>query len=79
MARMTRNAKTLAAGGHLRRGISVRHAAQVLWTYSSAELFELLVIRQGWSPRRHGEFIAEAMIAALLPPETASRRSSKTR
>jgi AcrR family transcriptional regulator len=66
--RMTHNARTLHAGGHLRRGITLEHAAEVLWTYSSPELFELLVTRRGWTPARFGGFIAEAMIAALLDP-----------
>jgi hypothetical protein len=39
----------------------------VLWTYSSPELYELLVIRRGWSVERYGRFIADSMIAALLP------------
>lgn len=71
LSRMTHNAGTLAAAGHLRAGVSVRHAAEVLWTYSSAELYELVVIRQRWPLRRYGTFVAEAMIAALLPPAGA--------
>jgi hypothetical protein len=31
------------------------------------ELHELLIIRRGWSIERYGRFIADAMIAALLP------------
>ena len=37
-----------------------------MWTYSSPELYELLVIRRGWSPERYGRFVAQALIAALL-------------
>ncbi len=40
-----------------------------LTTYSSPELYELLVLGRGWSAERYGTFIADAMIAALLPPE----------
>jgi hypothetical protein len=39
----------------------------VLWTYSSPELYDMLVIRRGWAVERYGQFIADAMIAALLP------------
>jgi AcrR family transcriptional regulator len=67
LARMTHNARTLADGGHLRAGIAVDAAADVLWTYSSPELHELLVLERGWSAERYGRFIAEAMIDALLP------------
>ncbi len=42
-------------------------ATDVLWTYSSPELYELLVLRRSWSVERYGRFIADAMIAALLP------------
>ena len=41
-------------------------AADVLWTYSAPELYELLVLRRGWAPARFGRFIADAMIDALL-------------
>jgi AcrR family transcriptional regulator len=67
MARMTTNARRLADGGHLAPGVDADAAAEVLWIYSSAELYELLVLRRGWTPARYGAFIAEAMIAALLP------------
>ena len=67
LTRMTHNARTLLKGGHLRQGITLDAAADVLWTYSSPELYELLVLRRGWSVERYGRFIADAMIAALLP------------
>src|ERR1035437_4528696 len=66
LARMTSNARRLLAGGHLPTGIGLAQAADVLWTYSSPELFELLVLRRGWSAERYGRFVAAAMIAALL-------------
>ena len=66
LTRMTHNARTLLKGGHLRSGITLDAATDVLWTYSSPELYELFVIRRGWSPERYGRFIADAMISALL-------------
>jgi AcrR family transcriptional regulator len=68
LRRMTDNARRLHTAGHLRRGMTVAKAADILWTYSAPELYELLVLRRGWTPARHGRFIADAMIAALLPP-----------
>jgi AcrR family transcriptional regulator len=67
LTRMAHNARTLLKGGHLREGITLDAATDVLWTYSSPELYELLVIRRNWSIDRYGRFIADAMIAALLP------------
>ena len=66
LSRMTANARRLRDAGHLRPGVSVARAADVLWTYSSPELYELLVLRRGWVPARFGRFIADAMIDALL-------------
>jgi AcrR family transcriptional regulator len=69
LTRMEINARSLHARSQVRQGITLQQATDVLWTYSSPELFELLVLRRGWSPEQYGAFIAEGMIAALLPPE----------
>ena len=66
--RMTDNARRLRDHGHLRRGVTLARAADILWTYSAPELYELVVLRGGWSLNRYGEFIADAMINALLNP-----------
>ena len=33
---------------------------------SSAELYELLVLKRGWPIERYGAFLADAMISSLL-------------
>lgn len=63
-------ARHLYEEGHLRPGLSAAEAGDVLWTYNSVELFDLLVVQRGWDPKRYGRWIAEAMIAALLPVES---------
>ena len=40
-----------------------------MWAYTAPELFELLVRERRWTPERYGAFVADALIAALLPPE----------
>ena len=67
--RMTDNARNLAATGQLRDNLTVEAAGEILWTYSSPELYELLVLTRGWPLARYGTFIADAMIAAVLRPE----------
>ena len=49
-----------------RSGVTASEARDVLWTYNSAELFQLLVLERGWSPQRYGRWIADALIAALV-------------
>ena len=68
LARMEHNACDLLERGLLRPGITLEEARDVLWTYSSAELYELLVVRQGWPVERYGRFVAAGIMAALLPP-----------
>jgi AcrR family transcriptional regulator len=68
LRRMTDNARRLVEGGRLEAGLTVEDVADVLWTYSAPELYELLVIRRGWSAGRYGTFIAAAMTAALVGP-----------
>lgn len=63
---MAEFARHLHDGGHLRLDVSADEARDVLWTYNSAEVYELLVMKRGWSPERYGRWIADALIAALL-------------
>ena len=67
--RMTVNAGGLASAGHLRPGITVDQAADIMWAYSSPELYELLVLRRRWTAGRYGQFIAQALINTLLPAQ----------
>jgi len=66
LRRMRSNALHLVTGGHLRPGISVDAARDVLWLCSSPELYDLLVVQRGWSRRRLGEFVTTTMEGALL-------------
>ena len=66
LARMTQVAEILAGKARLRPGLSVQEAAEIMWTYSSPELYGLLVVSRGWSPDRYGEFVGESLVDALL-------------
>jgi AcrR family transcriptional regulator len=65
-ARMRHNAQSLADRGELRVGMTVAEATDVMWAFSAPELFELLVLRSGWSPERFGRYVAESLESALL-------------
>jgi AcrR family transcriptional regulator len=65
--RMRHNAQTLFDRGQLAPGVTLQNATDIMWTYSSPELYELLVLRRGWDPTRYGQFIGQALAAALLP------------
>jgi hypothetical protein len=66
LERMAHHARFLQQRGYLRQGVTLAEATDVLWTCSSVELYELLVLKRGWSLPRFAGFIADFMIATLL-------------
>jgi AcrR family transcriptional regulator len=67
LERMTHQARLLAGNGWLREGVSVAAAADAMWAYTDPALYELLVLRRGWSIRRFRTFLSGALAAAVLP------------
>jgi AcrR family transcriptional regulator len=65
--RMTHNARSLASAGRLGPSLTPDQAADIMWAYSSPELYELLVSQRGWSAEEYGRFVGQALTAALLP------------
>jgi AcrR family transcriptional regulator len=63
---MTKFARHLYDGGYLRAGVTLEEARDVLWTYNSVELYDLLVVQRGWTPERYGAWVARALASALL-------------
>jgi hypothetical protein len=63
---MTAFATHLHAGGYLRDGTSLEDARDVLWTYNSVEVYDLLVLERRWSVDRYQQFVGNALIAALV-------------
>lgn len=66
-------AAQLAAGLH-RRGCSrpdltIDRVRDVLYTFTSPELFRVLIEDRGWPVEDFGRFLAEAMIATILPKQ----------
>ncbi len=67
LVRMRHHATFLADRGYLRDGVTVERATDVLWTCSSAELYDLLVLQRGWSLAEFSDLVADLMASALLP------------
>ncbi|MEO7980381.1 MAG: helix-turn-helix domain-containing protein [Sporichthyaceae bacterium] len=66
LRRMRANARFLADAGHLRPGVTRIEATDVLFAVSSPEMYDLLAVRSGWSPRRYTRFVATTIENALL-------------
>lgn len=63
---MTLFARHLAEGGHLRKGVSVNEARDVLWAHNSVELWDLLVGQRRWTNSRFGRWVGQQLAAAVL-------------
>jgi AcrR family transcriptional regulator len=77
MVRMRDNARALLATGDVRPGLSLTDVTDVLFTVSSAEMYELLVLRRGWTARRFARFQRETMAGALLVPRTGTTSATE--
>ena len=64
--RMLHNARALADGGHLRPGLSVQHARDLLLLFTD-QFYDRLVSRAGWEVEDYIATITRTMSAALLP------------
>jgi len=71
LTRMRQHARFLADRGYLRNDVTLDEATDVLWTCSSVEIYELLVLARGWSHERFVQFLADFMITSLLPEPKA--------
>lgn len=72
-SRMLHNARQVRARGFLRKALTEAKVADVMFTCTSAELYEGLVLRRGWSAEQYGDFIAKTLAANLLPDPSAIR------
>jgi AcrR family transcriptional regulator len=66
LERMRHHALFLFERGYLREGVTIEEATDILWTCSSVEFYDLLVVQRGWDLSRFAGFLGDYMIASLL-------------
>ncbi|MDQ4501354.1 TetR/AcrR family transcriptional regulator [Sinomonas sp. ASV322] len=64
--RMLHNARQVISRELLRPGLSEAETADVFFAMTSAELYETLVLKRGWTPERLGRFVEATLVAQLL-------------
>lgn len=64
--RMLHNAHQMVGRGLHPPRLSAEEAADVMFTCTTAEIYESLVIRRGWKAEQYGRFIARTLVANLL-------------
>jgi AcrR family transcriptional regulator len=48
-----------------REGLSVEDARQILWMYTSRDIYRMLVVERHWTPERYESWLAETLTLAL--------------
>lgn len=67
LAGMGALARQLHRLGGLRPGLDDQRTRDLLWTYTAPQLYDLLVVRRGWSLGDYEQHVRAALTAALLP------------
>ncbi|MGD9572888.1 MAG: TetR/AcrR family transcriptional regulator [Thermoleophilia bacterium] len=58
--------EALGSRGALRAGLARDEATDVMWALVHPDLWQLLVVRRGWSPERYEGWLAGALVRELL-------------
>jgi len=62
-----------AERGLLRLGLSERHAADILWTFTGPDVFRLLVVDSQWPPDEYEQHLTELLEHTLLGSSDSGR------
>ena len=68
LQRMALNAERLTAHAGVRGDLTVEQIRDILWTYTSPELFDLLVGQRGWTIEAYSDFLFRGLCGQLLEP-----------
>lgn len=60
--------KLLFAQSKAKRGLTFETARQILWMYTSRDIFRMLVHECGWTPDQYQDWLAKTLVAALVEP-----------
>jgi AcrR family transcriptional regulator len=64
---------------HLRQGLDIDRAADILWTINHPNTRQLLVADRGWTPEQYEQWTGDLACAQLLRPRRAGARPQRTR
>jgi len=66
----------LARAGRLNPALTIQEARDILWSFTARDFYRLLVVERKWTPLRYEQWLAEALVAALMKkgPRLSVRR-----
>lgn len=67
LANMNMVAKSVAANGLLRKGLTRSQAAELLWSMTSPELYLLFTRDRSWTDEHYTEWLTDTLVRLLLP------------
>jgi AcrR family transcriptional regulator len=65
--------KLLFAKKRAKGGLALEKARQVLWMYTSRDVYRMLVQESGWTPDEYQQWLSDTLLSALVKPEAKSR------
>jgi AcrR family transcriptional regulator len=64
---------------HLRQGLDIDRAADILWTINHPNTWQLLVADRGWTPEQYEQWTGDLACAQLLRPRPAGASPQRRR
>lgn len=64
---------------HLRQGLDVDRATDILWTINHPNTWQLLVVERGWTPEQYEQWTGDLAGAQLLRPRPAGAKPRRKR
>ncbi len=58
--------KLLVRARALKPGVSAQEARDLLWTFTSREMYRLLVVDRGWNSERYEHWLGETLVSMLV-------------
>ncbi|HTF90073.1 MAG TPA: TetR/AcrR family transcriptional regulator [Planctomycetota bacterium] len=65
--------KLLFTQSKSKRALTFETARQILWMYTSRDVYRMLVHESGWTPDQYQEWLAATLVAALVEPARGAR------
>lgn len=73
--RMTLNAERLARHPGIRPDLTIHQIRDVLWTYTSPDLYDLVINHRGWTLEQYRDFLLRGLTGQLLSPDNPPKGS----
>ena len=70
--------RLLFAHGKHRRGLTLKEARRILWTFTSRDLYRMLVHAGGWTPDEYQQWLSDFILSALVNPEAVKEYANSS-